>query len=93
MQNFNLLSFIDFKTLSLTTVENWYLQFLNYFPPTVQPIISIILAILIVYSVFRVIRRDFIFIIALIVLVPGSRPILLSVWNGLVMFVKFLLHI
>ncbi len=91
MSNFNFLSFLKPEHLTLTGVENLYMQFLNNFPPHVQPIISIILAALIVYSVLRVIRKDFIFLIALVVLVPGSRPILVSIWNGLVEFIKFLL--
>ncbi len=90
MSNFNPFSSVDFNALSLSAAENWYLQFLNNFPPHVQPIISLVLAFLIIYSVFRVVRKDWIFIIALVVLVPGSRPILLSIWQGLVEFIKFL---
>ena len=91
MSNFNPLTFI--QSFSLSAIENWYLQFINNFPPHVQPIVSIFLALLIIYSTFRVVQKDFIFIIALIVLVPGSRPILLSIWNGLVEFIKFLFSI
>ena len=86
-------SIFDVKTYSLVAIENLYIQFLGYFPPVVQPIVSLVLAALIVYSVFRVVRKDFVFIIALIVLVPGSVPILESIWTGILMFLKFLLHI
>ena len=73
-------------------IQNLYLQFLNNFPEHLRPIISILLAILIIYSVFKVIKKDFIFLIVLIVLLPGSVPILKSVWQGIVQFVKFLLN-
>jgi len=76
----------------MTQIENIYTQFLNYFPPQIQPIVSIILVILIIYSVWRIIQKDFIFIIALIVLVPGSIPIFQSVWQGLVAFLQFVFN-
>lgn len=73
-------------------IQNLYLQFLNNFPVNFRPIISIVLAVLIVYAIFKVIKKDFIFLIVLIVLLPGSVPILKSVWQGIVQFVKFLLN-
>jgi len=73
-------------------IQNLYLEFLNNFPSPLQPIISIGLAVLIGYSIVKIIRKDFIFIILLIVLLPGSVAILKSVWQGVVSFVKFLLN-
>ena len=70
-----------------------YLQFLGNFPATLRPVISLGLALLVVYSVFKVIKKDFVYIIALVVLLPASVPILKSVWEGVVYFVKFLLNI
>ncbi len=74
-------------------IQNLYLEFLNNFPTELQPIISIGLAVLIIYSIFKVVKKDFIFIVVLIVLLPGSIPILKSIWEGIVNFVKFLLDI
>jgi len=76
----------------LTEIQNLYLEFLKNFPATVQPIISIGLAVLIVYSIFKVIKKDWIFLIALVILLPGSKTILESVWQGVVGFIKFLLN-
>ncbi|MDR3642402.1 MAG: hypothetical protein P4L74_02115 [Candidatus Doudnabacteria bacterium] len=78
--------------MSLVDLQNLYLQLLNNFPPSLQPIISIGLVVVILYSLFKVIKKDWIFLIALIVLLPGSKPILQSVWQGLVAFIKFLLN-
>lgn len=72
-------------------IQNIYLQFLTNFPPNLRPIISIGLAVLVIYSIFKVIKRDFLWIIVLIILLPGSVPILMSIWQGVVTFVKFLL--
>jgi hypothetical protein len=81
------------KQMSLTDIQNLYLEFLKNFPPSLQPIISIAVAVLIIYSIFKVIKKDWIFLIALIILLPASKPILISVWQGVVIFVKFLLNI
>jgi hypothetical protein len=48
--------------------------------------------VLIVYSIFKVIKKDWIFLIALVILLPASQPILQSVWQGIVAFIKFLLN-
>ena len=77
----------------MSEIQNLYLQFLNNFPEHLRPVVSIVLAVLIVYSVFKVVKKDFVFLIVLIVLLPGSVEILKSVWQGIVMFVKFLLNI
>jgi hypothetical protein len=78
--------------MSLAELQSLYLQFLNNFPPSLQPVISIGLAVLIIYSIFKVLKKDWIFLIALVILLPGSKPILQSVWQGIVVFVKFLLN-
>ena len=75
----------------MNEIQNLYIEFLTNFPENLRPIISIGLAILLVYAVLKVIKKDFIYIIALIVLLPASIPILKSVWEGVVSFIKFLL--
>ncbi len=74
----------------ITDIENIYYHFLAYFPAAYQPIVSTILALIIIYAVVRIIAKDFIWIIALVVLVPGSVPILQSIWTGLLVVLKFL---
>jgi hypothetical protein len=78
--------------MSLSDIQSLYLQFLNNFPVTLRPLISIGLAVLIVYSIFKVIKKDWIFLIALVILLPASQPILQNVWQGIVEFIKFLLN-
>lgn len=77
----------------MNEIQNIYIEFLANFPENLRPIISIGLAVLMVYAIFKVIKKDFIFIIALVVLLPASVPILKSVWQGVVGFIKFLLNI
>ena len=74
----------------ITDIQNIYYKFLAYFPPNYQPIVSTILALIIIYSVVRIIAKDFIWIVALVALVPGSVPILQSIWTGLFAVIKFL---
>jgi len=73
-------------------IQTIYLTFLNNFPVGLRPIVSVALALLLVYSLFKVIKKDFIFLIALVILLPASKPILVNVWQGIVTFVQFLLH-
>ena len=91
MQNFNLSSFIQYFYLG--NIQNLYLQFLAYFPVQFQPIVAIVTALLIIYTIIRIIRKDFIFIIALIILFPTSVPVLKSIWWGVVAFLQFLFHL
>ncbi len=67
-----------------------YNQFLSYFPSFTHPLISLILAILIVYGIFKVIKQEFIYIILLVILLPASIPILQNIWESIVNIVKFL---
>jgi hypothetical protein len=76
----------------MSEIQRIYLEFLANFPTSLRPIISIGLAVLLVYSIFKVIKKDFVYIIALVVLLPASKPILQSVWQGVVGFIKFLLN-
>lgn len=78
--------------MSLQDIQSIYLEFLKNFPPNLQPVISIGLAVLIIYSIFKVLKKDWIFLIALILLLPASKPILQNVWDIVVVFIKFLLN-
>ena len=73
-------------------LQSLYVQFLANFPVNTRPVISIALAIFLVYSIFKVVKKDFIFIIVLLVLLPTSVPMLQNVWQGVVAFIKFLLN-
>jgi hypothetical protein len=68
-----------------------YTQLLDKFPPSLHPVVSIIVALLIIYAIIRIVQKDFIFIILLVVLLPASVPILMNIFNFVVALVKFLL--
>jgi hypothetical protein len=68
-----------------------YQQFLSFFPDKIHGLVSLALAILIVIAVFKVIKKQFIYIVLLVVLLPASVPILKNIWEGLVNLLKFLL--
>lgn len=68
-----------------------YNQFLGYFPSSIHGMVSLVLVILIVIGIIKVIRRDFIYIILLIVLLPASWPILKNIWESLANVLNFLL--
>lgn len=71
--------------------EELYGQFLGYFPLWMHPLISIALAVLFVYSVFQALKRNFIFIIILVILLPASIPILKRVVDTIIAVIKYLL--
>jgi hypothetical protein len=68
-----------------------YNQFLSYFPTQLHGLVSLALAILIVIGIIKVVRRDFIYIILLVVLLPASWPILKNIWASLANIINFLL--
>ena len=68
-----------------------YNQFLSYFPANLHGVVSLGLAVLIAIGIYKVIKREFIYIIVLIVLLPASVPILKNIWESLVEILKFLL--
>jgi hypothetical protein len=78
--------------MNLAQIQNTYLEFLNNFPIGLRPVISIGLAILIVYSIFKILKKDWIFLIALLLLLPASKPILQNIWETIVVVIKFLLN-
>lgn len=75
----------------MKAVEELYIIFLSYFPVWFQPVISVVLAVILVVSAFQVVKRNFIFLIALVVLLPASIPILSRVLGMLLTAVKYLL--
>ncbi len=75
----------------MDTIAQTYTQFLNYFPASLHPIVSLVLAILIVYGIIKVVQKEFVYIILLIVLLPASVPILKNIWDSVVNIIHFLL--
>jgi hypothetical protein len=68
-----------------------YNQFLSYFPENLHGIVSLGLAVVIAIGIIKVLRREFVYIILLIVLLPASVPILKNIWASIYNIIQFLL--
>ncbi len=68
-----------------------YNQFLSYFPENLHGIVSLGLAVIIVIGIIKVLRREFVYIILLVVLLPASVPILKNIWASIYNIIQFLL--
>lgn len=75
---------------SIQSLFSIYDQFLGYFPEKVHGLVSLALAALLVYGVYKVLRRQFIYLILLVILLPASAPILKNIWQQLLEVLKFL---
>ncbi|PIR96895.1 MAG: hypothetical protein COT91_04220 [Candidatus Doudnabacteria bacterium CG10_big_fil_rev_8_21_14_0_10_41_10] len=69
-----------------------YNQFLSYFPESLHGAVSLVMALLLVFAIFQVIKKNFIFIILIVLLLPQAKPILLSVWENAVSILQFLMR-
>lgn len=76
---------------SLSAVYDIYNQFLSYFPENVHWLVSVFLAVLIVFGIYKVLRRQLVYLILLVVLLPASVPILRNIWGELLELLKFLI--
>jgi len=68
-----------------------YNQFLSYFPSNLHGLVSLALAAVIAIGVIKVIKREFVYIILLVVLLPASVPILKNIWESVYNIFMFLL--
>lgn len=75
----------------MNQIYDIYNQFMGIFPEDMRWVVSLVLAIIVIYSIFQVIKKNFIFIILLVILLPASLPILDNLWDSVVEFIKFLL--
>ena len=76
---------------SLQNLYGIYDQFLNYFPSQLHGWISLALAVLLVVGIYKVLRRQLVYLILLVVLLPASVPILKNVWQQVLEIMRFLL--
>jgi len=76
---------------SLQQIYSIYDQFLGYFPQNLHGIVSLALASLLVFGIYKVLRRQLVYLILLIILLPASVPILKNIWEQLFVLIKFLL--
>ncbi|MBI4050320.1 MAG: hypothetical protein HY398_02625 [Candidatus Doudnabacteria bacterium] len=81
----------NFGNFSLSPIYDIYNQFLSYFPENVHWVISLALALLLVLGVYKVLRKQFVYLVLLVVLLPASVPILKNIWSQLLELLRFLI--
>jgi hypothetical protein len=74
----------------MDSLTGLYNQFLNFFPYAWHPYVSFVIAILLIYAIIKILQRDFIFLILLIVLLPASVPILKGIWISVLAAMAYL---
>jgi hypothetical protein len=75
----------------MSQVYDIYHQFLSIFPDKFHWVVSLALAAMLVYAIFQTLKRNFIWIILLVILLPASVPILKGVWQSVVDLIQFLI--
>ena len=68
-----------------------YEHFIGIFPINIQWIISLIIFVFIILAVIDLVKRNFVFLLLLILLIPASIPLLKSIFQGLIAFLQKLL--
>lgn len=69
-----------------------YDTFISNFPVQYQGIISLGLLAVIIITVFQLVRRNLLWLILLVILVPASLPILSNIGTGLIEFLKYIVN-
>lgn len=75
----------------MQTIQDLYTQFLGYFPNFLHPVISLVLVIFLVYSIFQVLKKNFIYLILLVVLLPAAIPIIKQIFATILTVIRYLL--
>lgn len=71
-------------------LQEIYNQVMSYLPVVLRPYASIALGLLLAFSILQVIKRNFVYLVVLVVLLPASIPILKSTFEAVVNAMKFL---
>lgn len=74
-------------------LQQIYNTFITAFPVSWQPYIAFAAGVCLVVAIIQAIRKEFIWIVVLIVLLPASIPILKGTALTLLAFIKFLFGI
>lgn len=67
-----------------------YNQLLGYIPDFLHPVVAFALIIIIIYAAFQIVKKNFVYLIVLIILLPASVPFLKEILNTLIEVVKYL---
>jgi hypothetical protein len=71
-------------------VFDFYNIFLDKFPHQYHTLISIGILILFIVLLYNLLKRNFIWILLLILLVPASMPVLSNIYSGIVEIIRYL---
>lgn len=71
-------------------LQQIYNNFLVVFPEALRPYVSLAVGVFLVVAIVQVLRKEFIWLIVLIILLPASVPILKGVATTLLAFLKYL---
>lgn len=74
----------------MNQIQSIYNSFLSHFPVGLHPYISIVLGIVLFISIVQVLRKEFLWLILLIILLPASVPILKGIFDALIEVLKYL---
>lgn len=67
-----------------------FTSFVSAFPHFLQPYVSVLVGIFLIFTVVQIIRRQFVWLIALAILLPSSVAILRSVVEALAGLLRYL---
>jgi len=76
----------------LDKIINFYEEFLTVFPSHLHFWISIAIFVVMVFWVFKLIKKNLIWIILLVFFIPASIPLLKQIGQGFLEFLKYLLN-
>lgn len=72
-------------------ITSLYNQFLSLFPPEFHFWVSLVLFLMLVFWLLSLIKKNIIWLILLIILLPVSIPLLKQIFSGILSFLRFLL--
>lgn len=70
---------------------NLYNQFLAYFPAQYHSLVSLIILVVFIGALYNLVKRNLIWLLLLILIVPTSIPILNNIWQGILEIMRYLL--
>lgn len=77
----------------LTSIQEIYLKFLGFFPSGLRPFVNIAVGVLIIVSIFQTLKRNFVWLIVLVILLPASVVVLKSLFDIILKALKYLFGI
>lgn len=68
-----------------------YDRFLQLFPPESHSVVSVFTAVFLILSLYKLARKNALWLILLTVFVPVSVPILKKIWDGILEVLRYLM--